>query len=258
MQLSPSDRRDRIVELVLAAGRSSVEELADGVGASRETIRRDLAELDRMGLVRKLHGGAVAPDPTRAVAGREGPFAARLVQNVAAKRRIAAKAAALLQPGDSLFVDTGTTTLLFAEELARREGLTVITNSAAIAALAARGEGAQVFLLGGSYRRGGQECVGELTLEQVRQFRASHVFLTVGAVSHDGLLDFDLPEAQLARAMVRQAAELTVLADASKMGRTGVFEIGPLGLARRLVTDHVPEDLGQAIAAAGVEILVAD
>ena len=253
--MTPEQRREQIVALIRNDGRASVEALADGVGASRETVRRDLAELDSRGLVRKVHGGAVTIEPGLAGAGREGPFASRLLQNVGAKRAIAAAARRLISPGDSLFIDTGSTTLLFAEELANIAGLTVITNSAAIAALAAKAADSQVFMLGGSYRRGGQETVGELAIEQVRQFRATHAFLTVGAVSIAGFMDFDLAEAQVARAMARQAGEVTVLADASKMGCTGVFEIGPLGLARRLVSDAVPAELREAAGAAGVEIV---
>jgi len=177
-------------------------------------------------------------------------------RNVAAKRAIARAASALFCPGDSLLIDTGTTTLILAEELAQCRGLTVITNSAAIAALAAKGEDSSVFLLGGAFRRGGQECVGELVLEQIRQFRVTHAVLTVGAVGRDGYMDYDLQEAQVARAMARQAADVTVLADAAKMEQRATFQVGPLGLARRLVSDAVPAALAAALREAGVALVL--
>jgi len=255
--MSLEDRRSEIVDFVRTEGKASVEQLADALGASRETIRRDLAELDRRGLIRKVHGGAVVVEPGSAVGG-ENPFSARMVENLKAKRAIAQRATALFGPGDSLFIDTGSTTLVFAEELASLSGLTVITNSAAIAALAAKGPENRVFLLGGEYRRGGQESVGEMAIAQIGQFRATHAVLTVAAVSNNGFMDHDMQEAQIARAMIRQAGHVTVLADASKMGKSGIFELGPLDMASRLVTDEVAHDLAEKLRAAGVEIILAN
>ena len=120
----PSERQAHIVELLARRGRASVEELAATLAASRETIRRDLATLDGRGLARRVHGGAVLREEGGAPL--EGPFARRRLENVEAKRAVAHAAAATLRPGDSLFVDTGTTTLHFADELARVEGLTVV------------------------------------------------------------------------------------------------------------------------------------
>ncbi len=178
--MTPEARRDGIVEIVNRDGKASVEALADSLDASRETIRRDLTELDRQGLLRKVHGGATAAEPS-GFEKAEGALAARMTQNLTRKRAIARKAAGLLKPGDSLFIDTGSTTLIFAEELPQIAGLTVITNSAAIAALAIKAEDSRVFLIGGEYRRGGQESVGDMAVRQIGEFRAAYAFLTVAA-----------------------------------------------------------------------------
>ncbi|MGV1794380.1 DeoR/GlpR family DNA-binding transcription regulator [Rhizobium sp. A37_96] len=180
-----------------------------------------------------------------------------MTENLAAKRAIAKAAAALLKPGDSLFIDTGSTTLMFAEELPALQGLTVITNSAAIAALAAKGEESRVFLIGGEFRRGGQECVGDMAVQHIGQFRAMHAFLTVAAVAATGYMDHDLQEAQIARAMSRQAGKVTILADSSKMDRVGVFEIVPASASSRLIADSIPSNLARQLTAAGVEIIIA-
>lgn len=254
--MTPEDRRNEIVSLIRSEARVSVERLSEALEASKETIRRDLAELDRQGLLRKIHGGAVVPEPG-VTGGGEGPFPSRMAQNLKAKRAIAKAAAALFSPGDSLLIDTGSTTLIFAEEIALIQGLTVITNSAAIAALAAKGPESRVFLIGGEFRRGGQESLGEMAIQQVAHFRATHAVLTVAAVAQTGFMDHDPQEAQLARAMVRQAGSVTILADSSKMERLGVFEIGPPQMARRLVTDAIPQGLEGSLRAAGVEIVVA-
>ncbi len=256
--MTPEQRRLQIVGHVRTGGRATVEQLADDLGSSRETIRRDLGLLDSQGLLRKIHGGAVMPEPGVFAAGREDPFHARLGRNVAAKRAMARAARALFHPGDSVLIDTGTTTLILAEELAQCRGLTVITNSAAIAALAAKGEDGSVFLLGGEFRRGGQECVGELVLEQIRQFRTTHAILTVGAVGPEGFMNYDLQETQVARAMARQAAQVTIMADATKMDHLATFQVGPLAMARRLVSDAVPPALASSLRNAGVELVTTD
>ena len=116
--MKPGIRRERIVDLVRERERVSVDDLAALLGSSRETIRRDLTELAGRGLIRKVHGGAMMPEVPR-----EGAFPARLSEAIREKRAVARAAAALFGAGDTLFIDTGTTTLLFAEELARRPGV---------------------------------------------------------------------------------------------------------------------------------------
>ncbi len=254
--MTPEERRNEIINMVRTETRASVEQLAEALNASRETIRRDLSELDSRGFLRKVHGGAVISEPDTADS-LEGPFSARMAQNLKAKRAIAKAAASLLKAGDSVLIDTGSTTLVLAEELSAIAGLTVITNSAAIAALAAKGPESKVFLIGGEYRRSGQENVGEIAVQQISQFRAMHAILTVAAVAETGYMDHDFQEAQVARAMSRQAASVTILADSSKMGRLGVFEVGPPQLAKRLITNEIPDDLAGRLRGSGVDILIA-
>jgi DeoR family glycerol-3-phosphate regulon repressor len=246
--MTPSARRDAILHKARSGQKLEVEALALQFAASRETIRRDLAKLDRQGLLRRVHGGATATG--RAV--DEGPFHDRMRQQVAAKRAIARHVASGLMPGDSLFIDTGSTTLILAEEIAQRKGLIIITNSADIAALCEKGEGNRVLLIGGEFRAAGRETVGPLAVAQIVQLRATRAILTVAAVSERGIFDVDPQEAEVARAMVAQADEVTVLADASKMGRTGVFEVCPMAKVGRIVTDSLASPLRRAIEAVGV------
>jgi DeoR family glycerol-3-phosphate regulon repressor len=256
--MSPEQRRERIVALTLERERVAVEELAAALNSSRETIRRDLSELDRRGRLRKVHGGATIPDSVLLEPGSESPFQMRLGENIAAKRAIGRRAAQLFQPGETLFVDTGTTTILFAEELARATGLTVITNSAAIAAFAGRGSENSVILIGGAYRNEGSESVGPLAIEQIARFHADHAVLTVGAIGEVGLLDYDHEEALVARAMIAHARSVTVLADASKFGPSALFKVAPLGAVDRIVTEQSPaQPLQAAIAAANVDLILA-
>lgn len=252
--MRPKPRRNAILDLLHQHERLSVADLADRVASSQETIRRDLTALASQNLVRKFHGGA-----TLSPADTESPFDVRVGEMAAQKRQIARVAAALPAEGESLFIDMGSTTIAFADELARRERLTVVTNSPAIADRLARTRRfSGVFLLGGQYHAEVDETVGPLCCEQIRRFRTVHAFLTVGAVSPDGFMNFDIDEAEVARAMVEQAEHVTLLADSSKFSRTALFEVGPLSSARRLVTDAAPpEPLGRALEAAGVQVIIA-
>ncbi|MGL4288055.1 MAG: DeoR/GlpR family DNA-binding transcription regulator [Phreatobacter sp.] len=252
------ERREHILAILRQKHRVSVDVLADELDASRETIRRDLTDLAIRGLVRKFHGGAALPEAGLTEEASEGTFHARLSENVAQKRAIAQAAAGLFAAGDTLFVDTGSTTVLFAEELAKVSGLTVITNSVLIAQAVARGEGgSRAFLLGGEFNDEVAETLGSLVIDQIRQFHPRHVVLTIGALTPGGILDFSMGETEVARAMVEQASELTVLADSSKIDRPGLFQVCPLSSIDRLVIDQAPSGpVAAALAAAGVQLIV--
>lgn len=253
--MTPSNRRHEIVAAVRHHKRISVEELAERLGASRETVRRDLSRLEAEGLIRRTHGFAVPAGGGTIVL--EGSFGQRMSENADIKQRIARTAAGLFAPGASMFVDTGSTTIAFAEQLTQSSGLTVITNSAAIAARAAKGKDADVYLLGGAFRRDGMETIGEMVIDQIHNFRTAHAVLTVGGLTAAGFSDFDMQEAQVARAMIAQAEAVTILADSSKMDRFGPFQLGQLAVAHRIVTDALPGHLHAAARDAGVEVILA-
>lgn len=253
--MNPRERQALIVEQVRHSERVFVDDLAESLGASRETIRRDLTALANRGVVQKVHGGATMPHPDG-----EGPFQARMALNAPAKQRIAAAAAKLFTPGDTLFVDTGSTTLYFAEALAEVGGVTVITNSSAIARqLGLNGSEDRVFLLGGEFKADNQETVGPLALQQIKSFRPSCAVITIGALHAEaGIMDYDFDEAQVALAMIEQAGRLVVLADASKFGQLALVGICGLGEIDVMVCDAAPNGaLAEALAAAKVEIVVA-
>ncbi len=254
--MRPNDRRAQILALLRHERKASVDRLAERLGASRETIRRDLADLAEQGVVRKFHGGAALIATASAV---EGSFQKRRLENVPQKRAVAARAARLFRPGDTLFVDTGTTTVAFAEELAQSRGLTIMTNSVAVAQIVARGaDDARVFLIGGQYADEAAEMLGALAIQQIQQFHAGDAVLTVGAIETDGIFDYAIDETEIARAMIGQARRVTVLADASKLGRGGLFQVCPLGRIDRLVIDRAPDcPQIEAVHRAGVELIVA-
>jgi len=250
--ISANMRRARIAEHVAARGKASVGGLAARYRASAETIRRDLVLLADAGQLRKVHGGARAlPMPG------EGGFAARMRRNAAGKRRIAAKLAGVVQPGQTLFIDTGSTTLICAQALARVRRLTVITNATAIAEVFAKGAGgADVYLLGGRYRPDNAQTVGADSLVDLGQYRADMAVLTVGAINSAGIADFSHEEARIGCAMAKAASALLVVADHSKFDKPAPFVVAALGDVAQLVCDTAPgRALRTRLAAAGVETI---
>jgi DeoR/GlpR family transcriptional regulator of sugar metabolism len=247
-------RQSKLIEIVRRQEKASVDELATLLETSRETIRRDLTLLSEMGKILKVHGGARMPR----VLG-EGPFKQRLSQNVDAKVKIAQSAATLFHPGETLFVDTGSTTLLFVEALSDIHDLTIVTNSTEIArTFATNNATSRVFLLGGEFGAGNNQTIGPMAAAQVRAFRAHHAILTIGALdARSGAMDYSIDEAQIARAMIEQSESVTVLADFSKLGALASFEVCPLSSIDRLVTDRAPpDDILHPIRAAGVEVIL--
>lgn len=248
----PRLRQEKIAATVRRQGRVSVEQLALRFKTSHETIRRDLAALAETGAVLKVHGGAKRPRQQE-----EGPFRERLAMNAVAKRMIAEKAARLIAPGATLFIDTGSTSLMCAEEIGKIAGLTVITNSTRIAAvLAERGNRTSVFLLGGRFDGDNHETVGPTAIAEIQGFHADRALITVGALDESaGVTDFNFDEAQIARAMIDNADGLIVVADASKFDRRAAFTVCPLGRITALVTDRRPQGrLMAALSAAGVAV----
>jgi len=251
--MNPSQRRNEIVNIIRERKRVHVDELAELLCISRETIRRDLTELERSGKVQKFHGGATLPMVTG-----EGPFRERMGENVLAKVAIADKAFGLIRPGTTLFIDTGSTTLYFAERLCETRNLTIVTNSIEIARITAEGNTSnQVFLLGGEFHSDNRQTVGSITIEQIHAFRAHHAVLTIGALDgRTGVMDFNINEARIAQTMIMQAESVTILADANKLGRIASFKVCDLDQITSLVCDRMPDEpLSRQLTEAGVRIL---
>lgn len=254
--MRPEERRERMLALIHeSTNKISVEELAQKLDISRETIRRDLTLLADQGIIRKIHGGAMP-----AQTALESPLGERRAMARVEKIAIGRAAAQLFEPGDSLMIDSGSTTTFFAEALGRIGSFTVITNSSLVAAeLWNAGQRSEVYLLGGRYFGEGHETLGPVAIEQIQGLHADHAVLTIGALDPAGhFMDYNADEAYLARAMMANARHTTVLADSSKIGRHALFQVCEAKDVDRLVTDRMPDaGLASLLAGAGVEIIVA-
>lgn len=250
--MTPGDRQTKIANIVRQHHRVTVNELAKILNISRETIRRDLSELDRAGKIHKFHGGASLP-----ITIGEGSFRNRMCENVTAKVQVAAEAAKLISPGETILIDTGSTTVYLAEKLVELADLTVVTNSAEIARIISLSpKNPRVFLLGGQFNGDNRQTIGNFAISQVGLFRAHHAILTIGALDEKtGVMDFSIEEAQLAQAMISQADSLTIIADSSKLDRIASFKVCGLDQVTNLVCDQYPsKKIKKALIEANVNV----
>lgn len=252
--MKPSNRQLLILDILHQQGQVKVQQLASHFGISAETIRRDLNALSISGRLLKTHGGGVIPQLIG-----EGPYQQRMRENVTAKRQIAKKASQLILPGQSLFIDTGSTTLAFAEELSAIEGLTIITNSADIAKVVDSMNKSQVFLVGGKYCVDNRQTIGSLAISQISQFRANHAILTLAGIHAEaGITDFNINEAHIARAMIQYADNIIVLADSTKLGQIAPFEVSRLEQVDCLVCNgKIDAAMEKALTATNIKVISA-
>lgn len=177
----------------------------------------------------------------------------------AAKRTIADKLIGQIHPGDTIFIDTGSTTLLAADALAQLENLTIVTNSFFIAESFGRHAshtGSRVFVLGGSYAADNHQTAGAEAIAQLDLYRADHAIITVAAIDAcDGFMDSNIDEAQLARAMIARSEDVIVLAASSKFYRRAAFSVCAFNKVNALISEAVPEGtLASALELAGVVV----
>lgn len=231
--MKPQLRQRQVTAVIDQEGHQSVEALAARFAVSAETIRRDLALLVDSGAVQKVHGGARAMRMHS-----EGSFEERMAENALAKQVIGQKLAALIEPGETLFMDTGSTTLACAEALRAVPRLTIITNSVRIAQTLAQGSTARVLLLGGRFVPGNDQTIGPDTVAQIAAFRADRAILTPAAIDPEaGIMDSDLDEAQVARCMNKHARDTIIVAALAKFGRRAAHRVCRFEDVNILVTE---------------------
>ena len=249
------ERHQAIAELVASRGRVAVTELASHFDVTTETVRRDLSQLEKLKLLRRVHGGAVS---TRSVTMLEAQLPDRDQVNAEEKDRIGRAAIALLpEGGGTLLVDAGSTTARLAAHLPTGEQWTVITHAVPIAALLAPLPHVDLQLLPGRVRAATQAAVGHSTVEAIGQLRADLAFLGTNGISvRHGLSTPDPEEAATKSALVAGAERVVVLADSTKVGQERTVRFADLDDVDVLVTDEAIDTAdAKAFEAAGLEVV---
>lgn len=218
---------------------ASVEQLADTLGVTLQTVRRDVQRLAEQGLVTRFHGGVRVPSSTVENLAHQQ----RETLNAEGKARIAQAVAAQVPHDCSLILNIGTTTEAIARALMHHRGLRVLTNNLNVAAILSGNPDCEVIVAGGVVRARDRGIVGEAAVDFIRQFRVDIALIGISGMEADGTLrDFDLREVKVAQTIIAQAREVWLAADHTKFNRPAMVELATLAQIDRLFTDAAPPE----------------
>jgi len=249
--LALSSRQKKILDLIKNQKTAYVADLAERLGVSEASVRTDLVTLQNQDLIRRFHGGA------RPV--RRSAYDERLTLNRRGKRRIAQRALGLVEPGDTIFLDSGTTVLMLAQLLVEFERLTIVTNSLPIAAQIGREQSNAVILAGGSFNFSEQCCEGPMTEKFLDPFFAAKAFIGCDAVDvHNGLFSDGVTMFSYLQKIIQNSRQTILLADSSKFNKTGAIKICNLRDVDVVISDSgIPDATCQAVKAMGIRLVLA-
>ena len=242
MRQATRERQQRVMSEVIDRKHVTVKDLADAMGVSEATVRRDLRSLAESQKLSLVHGGAT-------LSRQDFSFLAKHDRNLTAKRIIGCLAAGLVSDGQQLFLDSGTTSFEMAPFLSRRRGLSVVLNSARLA-LELRGPEAHIIMLGGQFRADRMDTVGPITLANLKQLHGFVTFIGADGLSMDsGPSAVDMESAHLYELAVANARETVLLVDHTKFEVASLFPIVPWDKINRVVTDRPPSGAWQSFLA---------
>lgn len=257
----PSDadrRREFILKELKRTQMVKVSGLSERLGVSDVSIRRDLERLEHLGLLKRVHGGAVV----RPHLGFGQSYSARMRHHVEEKQRIGRAAAEMIREGDHIIFDSGTTPVQVARnisgDLLGSGNLTAITAYIPVVRELGAWKGVDLILLGGIYLPDYELVVGPQTIDNLRGLHADKMFLgSDGLTFSRGLTTANMLEAEVSRAMVEAASEIIVVADSSKIGVVGLTTIIPMTKIHKLITDtEAPSEFVAALREQGVEVIL--
>jgi DeoR family transcriptional regulator, aga operon transcriptional repressor len=254
-------RGDRIMKALLRAGDISVQELVDQVGTSAPSIRRDLARLEKRGLVRRTHGGATLVEPLLYEPFRhDTSFQARELRSADAKRRIGLAAAEMIGERETVGLTAGTTTTQIGRSLRHRRGISVVTNAINIGMELCNQPAIKTVLTGGTLAWAWTFALaGQAALNFLRDVYLDKAFIGItGFDLERGITTLESEEAAVSLAMIRNAQRVIVVADSAKIGIVSPALICPINSIHVLVTDtDLPRAVHDELVARGIEVVLA-
>lgn len=246
-------RQKKLQDLLISREIMSIAELADALDASMMTIRRDLEMIEKEGIIRRIHGGAVIARSTEQL-----PFRERMKENNAEKGRIGKAAAALIQAGDIVFFDAGTTPLFIVDHIPDNIEFTAITTGLMTAVALTNKRKANVINIGGNIHKSSYSSTNHLSVDMIRRFNADKAFISTKAFSFpSGTFEAMLPLIEVKKAIVSVSREVILLADHSKFETKSLCLAIPLGSINTVITDSaVPEETIKLLRENGKNVIV--
>ncbi|MCA9028819.1 MAG: DeoR/GlpR transcriptional regulator [Planctomycetaceae bacterium] len=244
-------RRDMILETVESKGFVSLQELVEEYGASESTVRRDLEYLDRIGQIRRTRGGATYVGESLT------GFDIRQSQATEEKQSVGRKAAEIIESGETVLLDGGTTTLEVARHLGGKQ-LQVVTNSLPTANMLVGASNIELVLLGGYVYPKTGVALGSLTVEALKGIHARRLIMSVGGITETGLFNSNSLLVETERQMMAAADEVIVVTDSSKLGHSELAHLCPLRDVDRMVVDKgITDEWKEIVKDHGIELIIA-
>jgi DeoR/GlpR family transcriptional regulator of sugar metabolism len=235
-------RRNKIKEMLLQERSVKVADLVKEFNVSEETIRRDLNQLEREGMIQKNYGGAILVDELLGSISAIAPVQQRQFQYFEEKNAIGRHAASLVSENQIVILDSGSTTWCIASHLKNVRNLTVVTNGTNIAEESSQNEETSVFVIGGKLVRKSMSLVGPQTELELQKYNAHYAFLgTSGITQRKGFTSSDLYEAEVKRAMIAAGQKVVIVADHSKFERQGVISFSGFQDVDILITSNLSD-----------------
>ena len=246
-------RRDRLVEIIRLSGFASLLNLAKEVKVSESTVRRDLDYLEDSGVAKRTHGGVFYTGPSP----KSPHFDRRQSQQWEQKKQIARAAADLIQDGETVLLDGGSTTYELAQQLVGRP-LQVVTNSFPVAMLFMTSEVADLVFIGGYVHSKTGVCVGPYAREAIGSLNVERALLSVAGINEKGFYNSNLLLVETEQAMMESADRVVILADSTKFDRSSLAQLCPIGdIDTLVVDDQLPEKWQDRIKQAGIRLVTA-
>lgn len=250
-------RRMLILSQLETNGQVSVNDLSESLGVSSVTIRNDLEQLEKKNMLLRARGGAMKISQTHV--GLDYPLSDKQKKHLPEKREIGKKAIELIEEGNTIILDSGSTTYEIAKNLGKFEELTVITNAINVVSLLAEQKNINIVVPGGTLRKNSLSLVGILAEKGFRNYFCDQLFLGVdGFDTGYGLSTPNIEEAHLNQIMIEMSKKVIVVADSSKFNRRGFAFIAPVTRIHTLITDKgIPHEERSKLEALGIEVLIA-
>ncbi len=227
-------RLNSMEDYIISNKTVSIDELCDVFQVSKNTIRRDLNELEARGRIVKVYGGVTAVTPTEVT-----PLPVRSSQHISEKEKIGALAASLVEDGDTIFVDSGSTTVCMLRHLAEKQNVTVITHSLAAMMAAAKYDNLHLLALGGQYNSATSSFVGISALSALADLRISKAFMgATGVTIEAGMSNTTFLEAEIKRNVVAHSTKIILMTDSSKIGKEATVTFCRMQKLNALVSDR--------------------
>jgi DeoR/GlpR family transcriptional regulator of sugar metabolism len=246
-----NDRQVNILKLLEENNQTSVNELSTRLGVSSATIRQDLSFLESEGLIKRVHGGAVLEDAE--------DLSNRLGVNYDKKLRIARKAAGLVNDGETILIESGSTNALLARELAKKKNITIITSNVYIARQLRKSKQTDIIILGGIYQPGSESMVGKITRASLDLLNFDKAFIGIdGYTAEAGFTLRDLFRAEISSYIVKKATDAIIISDSTKFGKKELTNVCYLSDIKRIATDNELNASYQAeFSRAGIDLIMA-